>query len=302
MSTTHPTDPPGTEAVDAPPAPPPVGPSDDADPGRWQRFVARGGHARRLVLQALAVAAFIGLWWLVTELHIWKDVFVPSPAAVWRRFVESITIHDGRRGLSDYYLWEHLRASLWRIGVGMAFAIVFGVVLGLLLATVKPFRIIVEPFVNFVRALPPLAYFSLLIIWFGIEDTSKIWLLFLAAFAPIALAVVAGVNDIRVERIDAARSLGASRLQILRFVTIPSVLPSFFTGVRLALGFAWTTIVAAETVDGIPGIGGLAWSTKKQMQTDIAVLCIIVIGLSALALDAGVKALERAVIPWRGKG
>jgi taurine transport system permease protein len=80
------------------------------------------------------------------------------------------------------------------------------------------------------------------------------------------------------------------------------VLPSLFTGIRLALGFAWTTIVAAETVDGIPGIGGLAWSTKKQMQTDIAVLCIIVIGISAIALDAAVKALERAVVPWRGKG
>ena len=302
MSTTHPPDPIGPTATETPVAVPAAGRSDDGDPSRWQRFVGPGGHARRVGLQTLSIAVFVGIWWLVTALHIWKDVFVPSPGAVWHRFIESVTTHDGRRGLSDHYLWEHLRASLWRIGIGVSFAIVFGVVLGLLLATVKPFRIIVEPFVNFIRALPPLAYFSLLIIWFGIEDTSKIWLLFLAAFAPIALAVVAGVSDIRAERIDAARSLGANRLQVLRFVVLPSVLPSLFTGIRLALGFAWTTIVAAETVDGIPGIGGLAWSTKKQMQTDIAVLCIIVIGISAIALDAAVKALERAVVPWRGKG
>lgn len=291
---------------EAPEAGPTTGPSEPstapAPPSRWRRATARDGHLRRLGLQALSVLVVLGIWWLVSALHVWREVFVPSPGAVWHRFVESITVHDGRRGLSDHYLWEHLWASLRRIFIGVAFAIVFGVVLGLLLATVKPFRVIVEPFVNFIRALPPLAYFSLLIIWFGIEDTSKIWLLFLAAFAPVALAVVAGVSDIRAERIDAARSLGANRWQVLRFVVIPSVLPSLFTGIRLALGFAWTTIVAAETVDGIPGIGGLAWSTKKQMQTDIAVLCIIVIGIAAIALDAAVKAIEKAVVPWRGKG
>ena len=81
----------------------------------------------------------------------------------------------------------------------------------------------------------------------------------------------------------------------------PSVLPEVFTGTRLAIGFAWTTIVAAETVDGLPGIGGLAWTTKKFQQTDVAVLCIVVIGLTALLLDQAVKAVERGVVPWRGK-
>ena len=103
------------------------------------------------------------------------------------------------------------------------------------------------------------------------------------------------------ERIDAVRALGANRLQVVRHVLLPSVLPELFTGIRLAIGFAWTTIVAAETVDGIPGIGGLAWSTKKFQQTDVAVLCIIVIGLAAIVLDQLVKALERHVVPWRGK-
>jgi taurine transport system permease protein len=162
-------------------------------------------------------------------------------------------------------------------------------------------QVVVEPYVNFIRALPPLAYFSLLIIWFGIEDASKVWLLFLASFAPIALSVVSGVQTIRRDRIDAAQALGASRLQIVRHVTLPSVLPELFTGIRLSLGFAWTTIVAAETVDGIPGIGGLAWSTKKFQQTDVAVLCIVVIGITALLLDGAIKAAERRAVPWKGK-
>jgi taurine transport system permease protein len=257
---------------------------------------------RRTAVQLLSVAVLVAVWWLIAALDVWPDLFVPAPSAVWGRFVESITTHDGQRGLSDYYLWDHLAASLRRILVGVGWAIVFGTALGLVLATFRPLRVVVEPYVNFLRALPPLAYFSLLIIWFGIEDTSKQWLLFLAAFPPIALSVLSGVHGIRPERLHAARALGANRWQTVRHVVLPSVLPELFTGVRLAIGFAWTTIVAAETVDGIPGIGGLAWSTKKFQQTDVAVLCIIVIGLSAIALDQIVKTAERAAVPWRGRG
>lgn len=262
---------------------------------RARRALGRAG------LRLLSLALLLGLWQLVVSLHVWPELFVPSPASVWQRLIESETVHDGQKGLSGHYLHEHLWASLSRILRGVGFALVFGVALGLLLATVKPLRLVVEPYVNFVRALPPLAYFSLLIIWFGIEDTSKVWLLFLAAFPPIALSVLSGVQGIRRERVDAARALGAGRWQVVRFVTLPSVLPELFTGTRLALGFAWTTIVAAETVDGIPGIGGLAWATKKFQQTDVAVLCIIVIGITAIVLDQLVKQLEKQVVPWRGK-
>jgi taurine transport system permease protein len=249
----------------------------------------------------LALALFLAAWWAVAELNVWPDLFVPDPAKVWGRLIDGETIHQGQKGLSGHYLHEHLWASLWRIIQGVGWAIPFGAGLGLLLATVKPAQIVLEPYVNFVRALPPLGYFSLLIIWFGIDDASKVWLLFLAAFPPIALSVLGGVRGIRQERIDAALALGARRHQVLRFVVLPSVLPELFTGIRLAIGFAWTTIVAAETVNGIPGIGGLAWETKKFQQTDVAVLCIIVIGLSAILLDLLVKAVERTLVPWRGR-
>lgn len=256
---------------------------------------------RRVLLALLPIALFLGLWTLVSALGIWDEVFVPRPAAVWDRFVESVTVHDGRRGLSDHYLWEHLWASLRRILTGVGWAIVVGVPLGLLIATVKPFAAVVEPFVDFVRSLPPLAYFSLLIIWFGIEDTSKIWLLFLAAVAPIAVAVAAGARSVKADQVNAARSLGANRVQVVLHTVLPSVAPDLSLGIRLAVGFAWTTIVAAETVDGIPGIGGLAWSTKKFQQTDVAVLCALVIGATALLLDRLLRAADRALVPWRGK-
>jgi taurine transport system permease protein len=255
----------------------------------------------KAAVRLLPVALFLVAWIVVTQLKVWDEVFVPRPMAVWDRFVQSVTTHDGDRGLSGYYLQEHLWASLWRILIGVGWAIVIGVPLGLLIVTVKPFRVIAEPYLDFIRALPPLAYFSLLIIWFGIENTSKIWLLFLAAVAPIAIAVASGARGVRQERIDAARSLGAGRFQVVTHVVVPSLLPELVVGIRLAIGFAFTTIVAAETSDGIPGIGGLAWSTKKFQQTDTAVLCIIVIGFTAILLDRLVKAADRALIPWRGK-
>jgi len=248
-----------------------------------------------------AVVVFLAAWWFVTDRGVWSPIILPRPGAVWDKFVQSVTVHDGVRGLSGYFLWEHLWASLWRLVRGVFWALVVGVPLGLLLATVRPLRVILEPVVTFVRSLPPLAYFSILIIWFGIEDTSKVWLLFLAAVAPITLAVVSGAEGVRRDWLDAARALGASRFGVVRHTVLPAVLPELFTGVRLAIGFAFTTIVAAETVDGLPGIGGLAWSTKKFLQTDVAIMAVLVIGIVAVAIDLALRSLERAVVPWKGR-
>lgn len=264
----------------------------------------RRASTRRLtdaVLRAGALAAALATWWFVTARGWWTEVIVPRPASVWKRFVESVTVHNKVRGLSGHFLWEHVGASAWRLAQGVGWAIVIGIPLGLLLATVRPARVVLEPVMSFIRALPPLAYFSLLIIWFGIEDTSKIWLLFLAAIAPIALSIISGVEGIRGDWLEAARSLGASQGQVIRHTVLPAVLPELFTGLRLAVGFAFTTIVAAETVDGIPGIGGLAWSTKKFQQTDVAIMCVIVIGVCAVVIDLLLRAAERRLVPWKGR-
>ena len=252
-------------------------------------------------LRVGATVAFVAGWWYVTDRGWWDPLFVPSPQAVWTRFVESVTTHDGQPGLSGYFLWQHLWASGWRLAQGLFWAVVVGVPIGLVLATVRPVRVVFEPVMSFVRSLPPLAYFSLLIIWFGIEDTSKIWLLFLAAIAPISLSIVSGVESIRTDWLEAGRSLGASRLGLLGSTVLPAVLPELMTGLRLAVGFALTTIVAAETADGIPGIGGLAWSTKKFLQTDVAIMCVIVIGICAVVIDLLLRAVERRLVPWKGR-
>lgn len=257
-----------------------------------------GAHIAGAVIAAGLVLA---LWWVLAGSGAWSEIILPTPGKVWHAFVQSVTVHDGHRGLSGYYLWEHLWASLWRIARGVFWAFLIGLPIGLALGMWRPFELVAEPIIGFLRSLPPLGYFSLLIIWFGIDDASKVWLLFLAAFPPIALAVAAGVATVRTDRINAALVLGASRRQLLRHTVLPSIVPDLITGLRVAVGFAWTTIVAAETSNGIPGIGGLAWATKKELRSDVAILCVIVIGITAVALDAVLRQAERRLVPWKGR-
>jgi len=260
------------------------------------------------LIRVVVLAATLLLWWLVTKLELVRPLYLPSPGSVWDAFVEANTDHPVApgvdrmvRGAQNYYLWEHLIASLQRIGIGVSAAIIFGIPLGLLMSTVKWIGIVTEPYLNFLRALPPLGYIGLLIVWFGIGDTSKVWLLFLAAFPPITMATISGVRGVREDQINAVLTLGASRRQALTTVMIPATLPEVMNGIRVAVGFAWTTVVAAELNNGIPGIGGLAYAAGTELNTPLTIACIIVIGIAAVALDGLIKLLENLLVPWRGK-
>lgn len=261
-----------------------------------------------LKLQIIVFAALMFLWWAVTASGLIKPVFIPSPGAVWQAFVDSNSCRPGPEGTQrvvcgeqNYYLWQHLLASLQRIAVGVSTGAVFGIALGLAAGSSALLRIAVEPYVNFLRALPPLGYIGLLIVWFGVGDVSKVWLLFIASFPPIAISTISGVLGVQGDKVLAARTLGASRVQVLQTVVLPAVLPEILTGLRLAIGLAWAAVVAAELNNGIPGIGGLAYTSGQQLQTPLTVVCIIVIGLTAVFLDLVVTRATRIFVPWHGK-
>lgn len=275
---------------------------------RRSAFARVSPRSRQWIMRVATLVLFLALWTLVTSLHLIRPLYLPSPAAVWQAFVTANTDHPLAsgvdrlvRGEQGYYLWEHLIASLQRIGVGVGAAIVVGIPVGLLMATVRWVSTALEPYLHFLRSLPPLGYIGLLIVWFGIGDTSKIWLLFLAAFPPIAMATINGVRGVREDQINAVLALGASRRQSVTTVMVPATLPEIMTGIRVATGFAWTTVVAAELNNGIPGIGGLAYLSGTELRTPLVVACIIVIGIAAVLLDAGLKLVERLLVPWRGK-
>jgi taurine transport system permease protein len=273
----------------------------DAEAATWRRAVRSLKPTRawlqRLAIAGAAVATVLFAWWLVTKLELVKPLFLPAPSAVWDAFVTANT--DGYRG---HLLWEHLAISLQRVTIAFFLALIIAVPLGMLVAASRTLETIVDPFVNFYRPLPPLAYYTLLVIWFGIGEMSKVLLLLLAAFPPLFIATVGGVRGVRRERIDAARSLGARGLKTLRYVVFPSILPDIFTGMRVAVGFTYTTLVAAEMVAARTGIGWLVLDASRFLQTAYVLMGIIVMGVTGILLDALVKAAQRRAVPWLGRG
>lgn len=266
----------------------------------------RTQRLRKLGLSSAVLVVALAVWWLVTRLELVPALYLPSPGAVWDAFVQSNTCRDldsGRTvcGEQNYYMWEHLIASMQRIAVGVGVAVVLGPLVGFLMGSIEWLNTALEPYLNFLRSLPPLGYIGLLIVWFGIGNTSKYWLLFLAAFPPIVIATINGVRGVREDSIHAARSMGASRWQVGRHIVLPATLPEVIGGIRIAVGFAWTTVVAAELNAGLPGIGGLAYVSGQQLQTALTIACIIVIGLAAVALDALLKHLGTLLVPWYGR-
>jgi taurine transport system permease protein len=155
--------------------------------------------------------------------------------------------------------------------------------------------------IEFYRPLPPLAYLPLIVIWFGIEETAKIVLIYLACFAPLAMAARAGVRGVMIEQINAAYSMGASRWQVIWHVVIPAALPEIFTGMRIAIGFGWTTLVAAEMVAATAGLGQMVLNASNFLRTDVVIMGIVVIGAVAYAFDLLMRYVERLVVPWKGK-
>lgn len=256
----------------------------------------------------ISLVLLIAVWWAVTSAGLINSLYLPGPKAVWDSFIEANSCRPASAGSSrivcgeqQYFLWQHLVVSLERIGIGMALGIVVGVLVGFVLAEIGWLNRIILPYINFIRALPPLGYIGLLIVWFGIGDTTKIWLLFLAAFPPIVLATVDGINGVNRDRVNSALSLGASRPKAFLFVVFPSALPSIMNGIRLAVGFAWTTVVAAELNNGIPGIGALAYLSGTELNTPLTIACIFVIGIAALLLDWLILGITHLVTPWVGK-
>ncbi|MGK5681371.1 ABC transporter permease [Actinoplanes sp. URMC 104] len=278
---------------------PPAAPAESAV-RRRSPLAPRGDRRRRLALRVLALVVLYGLWELAAR-TTQNPTFIPSPGAVWHQLIVTSTVHDGIRGYSGHLLIEHLGVSLRRILIGSAIGVAGGLVLGVLMGVIGWLRVVTEPVVTFVRALPPLAYFSLFIIWFGIDETPKLWLLSIAALPPVAVATAAAVQGAPTGLVEAARALGAGRWAVIRDVTLPNALPEIFTGIRLAVGIAYSSVVAAETINGVPGIGGMVRDAQRYSQTDVVVLGLFAIGLSGLLIDALLRTAENRLIPWRGR-
>ncbi|MEL7212704.1 MAG: ABC transporter permease subunit [Pseudomonadota bacterium] len=226
-----------------------------------------------------------------------EPLYLPAPEEVWTR-----TVTIASEGFRNFTLVEHLGYSLFRVIVGFLIGALVGIPLGYAMGLSNWFRGWFDPIVEFMRPVPPLALIPLVIIWAGIGETGKIILLFLAALWIMAIAARAGVSGVKISKVHAAYSLGASKAQIMRHVIIPNSLPEIFTGARVAMGVCWGTVVAAELVAAEQGAGMMIMTASKFQNTDIVIMGIILIGVIGFGIDMLMRWAERILVPWKGKG
>ncbi len=226
-----------------------------------------------------------------------EPIWLPAPEAVWARVTEIATV-----GYRNSTLAEHLGYSLFRVIVGFVLGALVGIPLGYAMGLSDWFRGWFDPIVEFMRPVPPLALIPLVIIWAGIGEVGKIILLFLAALWIMAIAARSGVSGVRISKVHAAYSLGASKWQIMRHVIVPNSLPEIFTGARVAMGVCWGTVVAAELVAAEKGAGMMIMVASKFQSTDIVLMGIILIGIIGFTIDMLMRQAEKWLVPWKGKG
>ncbi|HHY1804835.1 TPA: taurine ABC transporter permease TauC [Escherichia coli] len=262
-----------------------------------RRLKWRWPLSRQVTLSIGTLAILLTVWWAVAALQLISPLFLPPPQQVLAKL---LTI-AGPQGFMDATLWQHLAASLTRILLALLAAVLIGIPVGIAMGLSPTVRGILDPIIELYRPVPPLAYLPLMVIWFGIGETSKILLIYLAIFAPVAMSALAGVKSAQQVRIRAAQSLGASRAQVLWFVILPGALPEILTGLRIGLGVGWSTLVAAELIAATRGLGFMVQSAGEFFATDVVLAGIAVIAIIAFLLELGLRALQRRLTPWHGE-
>lgn len=248
------------------------------------------------LISTCSVVFVLVVWSILCWLEVFPALFLPSPATIVKQMYR-MTVHN-YDGLS---LIVHVLVSLTRVMVGFLIAVIIGVPIGLLMGRSKVAGAIINPFIQLYRPVPPLAFIPILIVWFGIGELPKIFLIFVGTVPIIIMNTMAGVRSVKESAIRAALSLGATNGQLLRYVLLPASLPHIFAGMRVGVGIAWTCLVAAEMIAATSGLGWMILNASRYLRTDIIFVGIFVIGIIGLLIDSLLRLIEKWVIPWQGK-
>ena len=252
------------------------------------------GGQRRRVVATISVLVVLGTWYLVTEvLEAVTPLVLPSPVDVVEAGISVAT-----EPYSGSTLAGHVWASLQTVLGGWVLAIVIGVPLGLAMGWSRILDSLVGPVFNVLRPIPPIAWIPLAIVWFGIGQSARFFVVFLAASIPCVVNAREGVRQVDPMLLRAARTLGAGSLTTIRRVALPSAAPLTFTGVRLSLGNAWMTLVGAELVAASSGLGFLLLDARRSLQPDLLFAAMLVIGLLGALFSFVLRWLEPRLVPW----
>jgi NitT/TauT family transport system permease protein len=242
-------------------------------------------------LPAIAlISVLIAAWWLVVDLT--HSVIFPTPWGVVTGTWELL-----RNGT----LWEHIGASLMRVGAGFGLAVCFALPLGLWMGWVRGAYQTLNPLFQILRPISPIAWIPIAILWFGVGDASPIYLIFISSVFPMIVQTTAGVHTIEKRYLRAAENFSVSRQTLFKQVVIPAVLPQVLVGMRIGLGVAWLVVVAAEMIALHSGLGYMIMDSRNAgNRYDLVIAGMIIIGLIGLLLDTVMRLLEGTRwIRWR---
>ena len=246
--------------------------------------------ARRVLPSVAVIASIILVWWALVAAT--GSVVFPTP---WQ--VVTGTLELTRDGT----LFEHIGASLFRVGMGFGLAATIALPLGLWMGWVKGAYVTLNPLFQMLRPISPIAWIPIAILWFGVGNVSPIFLIFIASVFPMVVQTTVGVHTIEKRYLRAAANFGVSRATLFRQVVIPAVLPQVIVGLRIGLGVAWLVVVAAEMIALRSGLGYMIIDSRNAgNRYDLVIAGMIIIGLIGLLLDGLMRLLEGLkVVRWR---
>jgi NitT/TauT family transport system permease protein len=271
-------------------AAPPIAPEKSRRPHRPHRSRGPRRSRRLAYLYVVSIVGGLGIWWLLAVTVFEAQHTLPTPGQ---------TVSAARQLAASGALWSDVEASLMRVVIGFALGVALAVPAGFLMGWYWVVRGLVEPWVQFFRTIPPLALTPMIIVFFGIGESAKIWLIFLASFLSTVIATFDGVRNVDATLIKAARVLGANDWALFRRVVVPASLPFIFTGARIGLGSSWATLVAAELVAANSGLGYLMETSAQYFDTAAIVVAIICIGVLGFAMDRSLLACEARLTAWQ---
>ncbi|MCO6417314.1 ABC transporter permease [Siccirubricoccus sp. KC 17139] len=255
----------------------------------WRKRLSTGG------MRCVAILLFLAIWFIVSigNAHWWKffnPVLLPTPTEVVKAGIEAWQSGE---------LQDNILASMARVIQGFAIAAIAGVAVGLAVGTWRPLERLVEPMIELLRPIPPLAFLPMMVLWFGIGEMSKIAFIAYAAFFPVFTTTVEGIKYVDPVLLRAASSLGASRADLFRHVVLPAATPSIITGLRLGFGLSFFVIVAAEFIAADSGLGYMINDARTFFMVSQMLLGAVVIGLIGFGVNILLRSLEGWLLRWR---
>lgn len=260
------------------------------------RFNIRTGKYTKTVCAAISIFAFLCIWQLVVSFTK-AGMVLAGPVETLGAFLGSVISPIGTHTIEGHIAW-----SLSRVLVGFLLGSLAGTVLGILMGWFKVISALFRPIFELLRPIPPIAWIPLSIVWFGLGEASKYFLIFYSAFCAVTMNAYSGVRSVDPELMGAARMLGASNRQVFSTIVLPSCIPQIFAGLQIAVGTSWATVVAAEMVRSSEGVGWVIIKGQDSNSTVQILVGIVAIGIVGYILAVTMRAVEARLCRWSVRG